>query len=581
MTRRLVAWTASTAILIAVLLGVLSATGLRFFTVSSPSMGTVAPVGTLVVAKAAASYAVGDIVTYERSGRSYTHRIVATDPDGSFITKGDLNSAVDALPVTTDLIVGRAVWIAPGLGWLFQALPWLVIGGVAVYLFSLWHRFDHSWQWVVRISGWTLVVTAVAVWLRPWVNLVMLGSGPAESGGGALMHVVNSGLFPLDVLGTRLVSGQDTVAHVTYQDARGYYSLTPTLALYWWQQLWLYLLCLVPTGLAFLIRKPAAAPPARAIETEAIASEPEPLTPTEQMRLRRRRTLTIAAIALAVLVSVALTVMSVTSGAITAKVSNPAAKAGTRTYFTCKEAMSSTAVPRPYLAWAMGTTANTRTNQTDLSGNGQTGRYSTSATTDTSIGCLRDTPAASVVFAGNKCLYINANYSASTPNTFSLEAWFRTSNTSNGNIIVFGDRTGVADPNHDRKIYLDRDGRIVFGVYPNAVKIVYTAAGKNYADNAWHHVVATLSSAGQSLYVDGALAMTNPSVTTAQDFAGYWKVGCGALGGWRNAATDESGSTANDYSGPTYFTGQLQYAATYTVALTAEQVREHYLAGVD
>lgn len=580
MTRRVVIWTTSTAILIAVLLGILTLTGLRFFTVSSPSMGTVAPVGTLVVAKSAAPYAVGDIVTYERSGRSYTHRIVATNPDGSFVTKGDLNSAADALPVTTDLIVGRAVWIAPGLGWLFQALPWLAIGAVAVYLFSLWHRFDHSWQWVVRISGWTLVVTAVAVWLRPWVNLVMLASGPAETGGGALMHVVNSGLFPLDVLGTRLVSGQDTVAHVTYQDARGYYSLTPTLALYWWQQLWLYLLCLVPTGLAFLIRHPDTPAPTRAIEADVLAPEPEPLTPAEEAGLRRRRVLTIITIALAVLVSVALTVMSVTSGALTAKVSNPTAKAGTRTYFTCKNAMSATAVPRPYLAWALGTTATTTTNQTDLSGNTRTGRYSSAATTSTSIGCLRDTPAASVTFAGNKCLYINANYAASTPNTFSIEAWFRTSTTSNGNIVVFGDRTGVADPNHDRKIYLDKDGRIVFGVYPNAVKIVYTAAGKNYADNAWHHVVATLSSDGQSLYVDGSLAMANPSVTTAQNFAGYWKVGCGALGGWRNAATDESGSTANDYSGPTYFTGQLQYVATYTVALSAAQVTEHYLAGV-
>lgn len=580
MTRRVVLWAATTAILIAVLMGALSGIGLRFFTVSSPSMGMVAPVGTLVVAKSATSYGLGDIVTYERGGRSYTHRIVATNPDGSFVTKGDLNSAADALPVTPELIVGRAVWIAPGLGWLFQALPWLAIGAMVVYLFSLWHRFDHSWQWVVRISGWSLVITAVAVWLRPWVNLVMLASGPAETGGGAMMHVVNSGLFPLDVLGTRLVSGQDTVAHVTYQDARGYYSLTPTLALHWWQQLWLYVLCLVPTGLAFLIRQPDTAPPARAIESEDAPAVPEfaPLTESEQTALRRRRVLTLASIVLAVLLSVALTVIGVTSGALAAKVNNNSNTAGTRTYFTCKSAMSSTAVPRPYLAWAMGTTAN---NQTDLSGNGRTGRFSTAATTSTSIGCLRDTPAASVTFAGNKCLYINANYAASTPNTFSIEAWFRTSRTSNGNIIVFGDRTGTADSNHDRKIYLDRDGRVVFGVYPDAVKIVYTAAGKNYADNTWHHVVATLSSAGQSLYVDGALAMTNPDVTTAQNFAGYWKVGCGALGGWRNAATDESGGTNNDYSGPVYFTGQLQYAAVYTAALTAAQVEEHYLAGVD
>lgn len=33
------------------------------------------------------------------------------------------------------------------------------------------------------------------------------------------------------------------------------------------------------------------------------------------------------------------------------------------------------------------------------------------------------------------------------------------------------------------------------------------------------------------------------------------------------------------YSGPSYFTGQIQYAAVYTVALSPTQVLEHYQAG--
>jgi hypothetical protein len=182
---------------------------------------------------------------------------------------------------------------------------------------------------------------------------------------------------------------------------------------------------------------------------------------------------------------------------------------------------------------------------------------------------------------------VNANAQANYhPDTFTLEVWFRTGTKSNGKIIGFGtSQNSVADTNWDRHIYLDKDGRIVFGVYPGVVKIVYTSAtagslgNGNYADNKWHHVIATLSTAGQSLYVDGALAMTNPTVTTAEGASGYWKVGCGNLANWQNAATAQSGGTALDYTGPQYFKGQIQYAAVYSSAFTATQVQQHYAAG--
>jgi hypothetical protein len=229
----------------------------------------------------------------------------------------------------------------------------------------------------------------------------------------------------------------------------------------------------------------------------------------------------------------------------------------------------------------MGTTG---TSETDLSGNNRTGAYVASATRyTTSVGCNQDTPKAAVTFNGtSQCLYVNNNYATSgyAPNTFSLEAWFNTGTTSGGKIIGFGtSRNGVADTNWDRHIYLDRDGRVVFGVYPGSVKIVYTKAGLSYADNKWHHVVATLSSAGQSLYVDGTLAMTDPTVTSAEGVSGYWKVGCGNLDNWQNAATEAAGSTALDYTGPKYFTGRIQFAAVYNIALTPAQALEHFQAG--
>jgi len=273
-----------------------------------------------------------------------------------------------------------------------------------------------------------------------------------------------------------------------------------------------------------------------------------------------------------------------THAALVATVKNSTNTAGVATFFTCKSAETSLGTSGTYLAWALGTAHSTTTNEADLSGNGRTGRYlATSTVYTTSVGCPQDTPTAAVTFNGtSQCLYEYSNYATSgyTPNTFSLEAWFRTGTKSGGTIIGFGNsRTSASDSNYDRHIYLDKDGRVVFGVYPGAVKIVYTAAGINYADNNWHHVIATLSSAGESLYVDGSLAMTDTTVTSGEGVSGYWKVGCGNLNGWRNAATDAAGSTALDYSGPAYYTGQIQYAAVYTSALSAVQVREHFIAG--
>src|ERR1035437_2219119 len=90
-------WTISVIASVLLVVGVFAAlfgSGYRFFVVQTPSMGTAAPVGTLVAVHAETTYNVGDIVTYERKNRSYTHRIVEIT-DRGFITKGDINDATE------------------------------------------------------------------------------------------------------------------------------------------------------------------------------------------------------------------------------------------------------------------------------------------------------------------------------------------------------------------------------------------------------------------------------------------------------------------------------------------------------
>ena len=205
---------------------------------------------------------------------------------------------------------------------------------------------------------------------------------------------------------------------------------------------------------------------------------------------------------------------------------------------------------------------------TDLT-NQHPARRSGKLGTSSSSGCAQDGSAGATFDGSNSCIYVPTRITG--PDTFSLEAWFTTT-TSNGKLVGFGTSTTVSDTNWDRQIYLDPAGRVVFGVYPGTVETVASPAGTNYADGQCHQVVATLSSAGMALHLDGALVAANHSVTSAQGDAGYWKIGCGRLQGW--AAGNGAG-----YNVPDYHTGSLSYVAIYTTALNAAQVPQHFDGG--
>jgi|GEM_PF-1446871 len=132
-----------------------------------------------------------------------------------------------------------------------------------------------------------------------------------------------------------------------------------------------------------------------------------------------------------------------------------------------------------------------------------------------------------------------------------------------GRLIGFGSAEEGESVDFDRHLFLTDDGRLVFGVYPDAVQTI-TSPG-SYLDGAWHQATATLSSDGMSLYVDGELVAHDGSVTTAQQYAGYWRVGYEHLHNW---GPEEPSNWI--------FTGSLSYAAVYRTALTAEQIREQW-----
>ncbi|MGL5810630.1 MAG: PKD domain-containing protein [Nocardioides sp.] len=216
----------------------------------------------------------------------------------------------------------------------------------------------------------------------------------------------------------------------------------------------------------------------------------------------------------------------------------------------------------PYGYYRLNETGGT---MTDAGPDARNGTYSGNFTTGVQ-GALRnsnDPARATANSNGNSGGYgVVSSRLAAAPNEFTTAIWFKTTATTGGRLIGYGVSNSGTSSTHDRLLYLRDDGRLVFGVYPNAEQRVTST--DSYRDGTWHFAVASLSpTAGMKLYVDGALVGTNPN-TGAQNFLGYWRVGSDTV--W-------SGSSART------FTGSLDEAAIFSRALTDAEIAELWRLG--
>ncbi|MCW2820161.1 MAG: cell surface protein [Marmoricola sp.] len=158
------------------------------------------------------------------------------------------------------------------------------------------------------------------------------------------------------------------------------------------------------------------------------------------------------------------------------------------------------------------------------------------------------------------------------PQAYSVEAWFKTSSTTGGKIIGFGNnRTGLdfsgnttVSGNYDRNVYMSNDGTLTFGSYDNGFNVISSSAA--YNDGQWHYVVGTQSpAAGTTMYVDGA-KIGHGGNGNNQSYAGYWRVGGDNLGAWPNQPTSN------------FFSGTIDDVAVYPTVLNRSQMVSHYTA---
>lgn len=242
-----------------VLLGLLVAAlvflaqGGRWFVVATPSMGTTAPVGTLVLTTPTAVSGLhsGDIISFHpptAPTEIYTHRIVNISPEGDVTTRGDINGAVDPWTLHDADLIGRADTVIPGLGWVARGLPILVIGMLLVVLLTRLVR-SRQWRAALRIVGASLVVSLAAFILKPFTGVAVLQTYVTAGKAGAT--VVSTGLLPIRVTaehGTHvdLLTGQVGQLSIPSSLEDGYYRMSSALHLDVLGWILLFLMCSIP-----------------------------------------------------------------------------------------------------------------------------------------------------------------------------------------------------------------------------------------------------------------------------------------------------------------------------------------------
>lgn len=205
--------------------------------------------------------------------------------------------------------------------------------------------------------------------------------------------------------------------------------------------------------------------------------------------------------------------------------------------------------PDPKLDWAGSTSLTTRSGY--------------SANSDSAI----SGESGSAAFNGGSSGYAVTSKSVAASSEYSLEFWFKAAPGSSGKLMGYGNSNNASSSSYDRHVYLTSKGRLYYGNYPGEVKTVSTPSGTSYANNAWHHVVATQGSDGMALYVDGVLAASDPATSGAQAYAGYWRIGGDNLSGWPDAPSNA------------YVTARMDEVAVYARVLSPQEVSQHFAIG--
>lgn len=85
--------------------------------ITSDSMRPTIKVGDIALVDGDAEITLGSVITYEdQQGELVTHRVLDIEDDGTIVTKGDANVAVDATAPAPGSVLGRGALVVPAIG---------------------------------------------------------------------------------------------------------------------------------------------------------------------------------------------------------------------------------------------------------------------------------------------------------------------------------------------------------------------------------------------------------------------------------------------------------------------------------
>ncbi len=242
--------------------------GWRVHDMTTPSMGTAAPVGSIVISHPvnAATLHRGQIIVFHPPGRptvTFAHRIYAISPgagDTAIRTKGDINPTPDVWTLHQADLIGISVARVPDVGFLLQALPLLLLGTFVILLASSGLAPDR--RGAARIIAGAILVAGVVDHFRPLARVDLLDEQVTHGHG--IATVVPTGILPIRVSAhggsaVDIVPGQVGVVHRAHVDPQHAFTISTSIHLSgWW---WLVLLgWTIPMFIALrLTRQPAEA----------------------------------------------------------------------------------------------------------------------------------------------------------------------------------------------------------------------------------------------------------------------------------------------------------------------------------
>jgi len=221
------------------------ATGWSLHEMTTPSMGTVAPVGSLVVShpEPYSVVSVGQVIAFHPPGRptvTFIHRVVGivhTSGVRLLRTRGDINGGPDPWLLGPSNLIGVTAAVVPDAGFLIEAIPLLMLGAFLILLATSGLR--RQTRASARIGAGSLWVAALLLYFRPLERVVLLRQ--FVSGGRGYASLVPTGILPVSVqvtggTHTDLVPGQVGSLRLSHVRSNGAFQVASSLHLsgWWW-----------------------------------------------------------------------------------------------------------------------------------------------------------------------------------------------------------------------------------------------------------------------------------------------------------------------------------------------------------